>query len=109
MPAYPDTYISRNSTISADAGIRADVADDGTILYRKDRAGTAYALTIVHEWITQAEYDALLAFIATNGYGPHTLTLKGINFTITLINEPEITDHRGNLYMVTTKALAVRA
>lgn len=109
MSAYLTTYISRTSTLTPDAGVRADVADDGTLLFRRDRASTAFALVIVHEWITQAEYDALVAFIDSNGYGPHTLTLKGIDLVITLINEPEIVDHRGNLFMVNQKALAVRA
>ncbi len=109
MAAYPDTYLSRNSTLAPDAGIRAEAADDGTIKFRRDQAATNYAVVIQHEWITQAEYDALLAFIDTNGYGPHTLTLKGIDLVITLINEPEIASHRGNLYMVQAKALAVRA
>lgn len=109
MAAYIDEYISRSSTIAGDAGIKVDVAEDGTILFRKDTAFTNYALVIIHEWVTQAWFDALLEFIDTYGYGPHTLTLKGIDFIITLVNEPEIVSHKGHLYMVHVKALAVRA
>lgn len=108
MAAYPATFISRTSGIEPDAGIRADAADDGTIMFRKLRAGTAYAITIVHEWITQAQYDSLLDFLVAEGFGPHTLTLKGHNYSITLLNEPAPVDQRGHLYMVTAKALAVR-
>lgn len=109
MAAYPDLYISRDSTISPDSGIKVDVAEDGTILYRRDSAITNFALVIVHELITASDYDDLLDFIVANGYGPHTLTLKGRDFTITLINEPEIISHRGNRYTVHAKALAVLA
>jgi hypothetical protein len=109
MTAYVDEYISRESTISGDAGIRAEAADDGTILFRKDQPGTNYALTIIHEWVTQAWYDELIEWIETNDYGPHTLTLKGIDFEMTLVNDPEIVQHKGHLYTVHVKALAVRA
>jgi hypothetical protein len=108
MAAYPETYISRTSGISSDAGIRAEVADDGTIKYRRDRAVTAFGLQIVHEWISQSELDALLAFIVSNGFGPHTITLHGIDFSITLINEPEIAERKGGQYMVVTKAVGVK-
>jgi hypothetical protein len=109
MGAYTTEYISRQSTIASDAGIRAEPADDGTILFRNDQAVTNYALGILHEWVTQEWFDDLLDWIAANGYGPHTLTLKGIDFVLTLINEPEIVSHKGHLYMVQSKALAVRA
>jgi hypothetical protein len=110
MAAYPNEYISRQSTITPDAGIRAEAADDGTILYRKDQPGTNYGLVIMHELVTQAWYDdTLLAFIEANGFGPHTLTFKGIDLVLTLINEPEIVSHKGLLYTVHSKALAVRA
>jgi len=109
MATYPETYISRTSSIAPDAGIRAEVADDGTIKYRRDRSVTAYGLNIVHEWISQSELDALLAFVVSNGFGPHTITLHGIDFTMTLINEPEIAERKGGQYMVVAKAIGVKA
>lgn len=109
MAAYPDEFISRNSTMPPDKGTKADLADDNTIKYRNDGVGTNYALLIIREWVTQEWFDDHLAWIATNGDGPHTLTLKGIDLEITLINEPEIASHKGHLYMVHEKALAVRA
>lgn len=108
MAAYPTTFISRNSGIVPDAGIRTEIADDGTPVFRRDRAVPAYGLEILHEWISQAEYDALLAFIDTNGFGPHTLTLHGINFSLTLINLPQIAERKGSKYNIVTKAVAVR-
>ena len=108
MAAYPTTFISRASTIVPDAGIRAEIADDGTIIFRRDRAVTAYAVQILHEWISQAELDSLEAFIDTNGFGPHTLTLHGIDLTMTLINRPEIAERRGGRYNVVTTAVAVK-
>lgn len=109
MAAYPQINISRNSKIMADAGIRAEVADDDTIVFRKDRAGTAYAIEILHEWVTEAEWETIEGFPAANGYGPHTFTLHGIDFTITLINDPQLADRKGELYMVVTKAIGVKA
>jgi hypothetical protein len=109
MATYPDLYISRDSTLAPDAGIRVDVADDGTILFRRDSAITNFALVIVHELLTQNDFDSLLEFIDDEGFGPHTLTLKGIPLVITLMNEPEIVSHRGNRYIVHQKALASRA
>jgi len=109
MAAYLDTLVSRTSTIVPDAGIRTEVADDGTLIFRRDRSVPAYGLQIVHEWISQSEFDALLAFIDANGYGPHTVTLHGINFVVTLINEPEIAERKASRYMVVQKAVGVKA
>lgn len=108
MAAYPATFISRNSGVVPDAGIRTEIADDGTPVFRRDRAVTAFGLQIVHEWISQVELDALNAFVAANGYGPHTLTLHGINFSLTLINDPEIAERKGSKYNVVSKAVAVK-
>lgn len=109
MAAYPATNISRTSTIAPDAGIQAEPMDDGSINYQRNRAVPVYGLQIIHEWVTQAEFDAILDFIDTYGYGEHTFTLHGIDFTMTLINEPEISERRGSKYMVTAKAIAVKA
>lgn len=109
MAAYPTTYISRTSSAVPDAGIRAEAADDGTIKFRKDRDVAAYGLQIVHEMLSQADYDALLAFIDANGFGPHTLTLHGVDYVITLINLPEQVDRKGSRYMVVAKAIGVLA
>ena len=108
MAAYPQTLISRASTITPDAGIRAEIADDGTAIFRRDRAVTAYALQILHEWISQADLDALEAFIDSDGFGPHTVTLHGMNFSMTLINRPEIAERKGSKYNVVAKAVAVK-
>lgn len=108
MAAYPQIFISRSSSAKPDAGIRVEVADDGTAKFRKDRAVTAFALTILHEWIDQTDLDALDAFIAANGYGPHTFSLRGINYSITLINDPEVVEHKGGLHMVRVEAIGVK-
>jgi hypothetical protein len=108
MAAYPTTFISRESGIVPDAGIRTEIADDGTVIFRRDRAVPAYGLEILHEWVSQSEFDALLAFVDANGYGPHTLTLHGINFSLTLINLPQIAERKGSKYNIVSKAVAVR-
>lgn len=105
MATYPQTYISRTSKATPDAGIVISVAADGTLKFRKDRSTEAYAFTIVHEWLSQSEYDALLSFISTNGFGPHDFTLHGVDYSITLSNMPEVVDYKGSLRMVQVNAL----
>lgn len=105
MATYPSTYISRTSPAKPDAGIRVDIADDATPRYRKISAGAVIAMNLVHEWMPSADYAALVSFIELNGYGPHTLTLRGIDYSITLLNDPEVTDHRGDKMMVQVPAI----
>ena len=57
MAAYPMTNVSRTSKATPDAGIRVEVADDGTLKYRRDKTGVDYAIRIVHEWITETEFQ----------------------------------------------------
>lgn len=108
MAAYPDTYISRDSTAAPDARIETEFADDGTIKYSRLADDVQYQVTLLHEWITVNDYQALLSWIASNGYGPHTFTLRGSNYSGTLVNEPAVRQQRGNLLMVESRFLAVR-
>lgn len=109
MAAYPMTKVSRASRVVPDAGIKAKVAEDGTVMFRRDRGDTAYQLQIVHEFITAAERTTLRDFFTANGYGPHTVTgLKGDTYTATFLNDPTDVDHKGSLYVVETQAIGVR-
>lgn len=110
MATYPMTLVSRNSRVVPDKGIRAKVAEDGTLIFRNDRGETAYQIEILHEWITRAQFDAILAFFTANGYANHDVVdLKGDNYTATFTNEPAIVDHRGSLLMVQSSAIGVKA
>ena len=109
MATYLMTKVSRASRVEVDAGIRARVAEDGTIKFRKDRGSTAYRLQIVHEFISAAERTAIRDFFTTNGYGPHAVNgLKGDNYTVTFVNDPTDVDHKGSLYIVETQAIGLR-
>lgn len=107
MAAYPMTMVSRVSSVTPNAGITAELADDDTLKYRRDQANVHYGFRIVHEWITRAEFDAILSFITTNGYGEHTFTLHDVDYTGTLINEPAQMDRKGALYMVEAKFIGM--
>lgn len=108
MAAYLETKISRTSKATPDAGIDVEVAEDKTLKFRGDGNVVNYALLILHEWITGDEFAAILTFLSTYGYGPHTITLHGIGYSFTLINEPEQLDRKGDLYMVQTKGLGTK-
>lgn len=109
MATYPSLHISRTTTVDPAAGIQAEVADDGTLKFRKDGSVTAFAILIVHEWLDDTDLATLKSFISSNGYGPHSFTVRGTEYTITLINDPKVTEHRGSVQMVQVPALGVEA
>lgn len=108
MPAYPGSYISRDSSITPVSGVTTDFAEDLTIKQRNDAAGTRYQLRIIEDWISQADFDALVAAYAAS-LGPYDVTMKGQDFTAYFTGEPAIIDHRGNLYRVEVRMVAVAA
>lgn len=110
MATYPMTYVSRASRVVPEKGIRAKVTEAGNLKFRDDRGTTLYRLQIVHEWISQAQLDAILSFLDTNGYSGHdVIDLQGYDYVVTVVNEPTIVDHRGSLYTVETQAIGVKA
>ena len=108
MTAYLMTNASRTSKATPDAGIRVEKADDGTVKYRRDQSEVLYAVRVLHEWITAAEFAAILALIGTNGYGPFTFTLHGLDYSGTLTNEPAALERKGDLYNVESLFVATK-
>ena len=108
MAAYLTTNASRTSSITPNAGIKTKPNDDGTIGFRRDQVAVTYDVRMVHEWITQAELDALVAFPGANGWGPHTFTLQGVNYSGTLTNEVQVLEHKGSLYMAESRLIALK-
>lgn len=105
---FPMTNIGRDSRATPDAGVSADIGSDVVIKTRRDQVAVLYAVRLVHDWITQAEFDELVDFVEANGYGPHDFTFRDINYTGTLTNLPAEIDHRGDRFRVESNFLATR-
>jgi len=108
VAAYPMTNADKASKSLPLAGITSTFADDDTLKFRRDQASVHYQINIIHGWITRAQFNALLDFIVTNGYGPHTFTLKGIDYSGTLTNEPAELEQEGQLFKVESLFLATK-
>lgn len=108
MPAYPMTNVSSASRATPEAGIRATLDDEDIPHYRRENAVPKYTIHIIHDHLTQAELDALLAFTAANGYGPHTFTLFDRDYSGSLLNEPAEIDAHGPWRMVESYFIARR-
>lgn len=108
MSAYLMTKVSQDSTVAPLAGITSSFADDDTLKFRRDQASVHYTVRLLHEWITDAEFTALVDFVASDGYGPHTFTFRGYDYTGTLTNEPARLAQRGELYSAESVFIATR-
>lgn len=97
MAAYPMTKVSKVSRAAPYAGIEPTLTEADTVKYQRLQAATRYQVRLLHEGLTQAEADTLLAFFAANGPGPHTFTLKGRDFSGVLRNEPRELSRLGAL------------
>ena len=108
VAAYPMTQVSALSKAIPDAGLAVMLADDDTEYYRRDKAKTEYTISIVHAALSTAQFDVLLAFTAANGYGPHTFTFKGRDYTGSMQNEPMEVSTQGKLRTVESVFVAKR-
>jgi hypothetical protein len=108
MAAYPMTQVSPLSKAVPNAGLTRMLADDDTEHYRRDKASAEFTITIIHASLTTAQFNTLLAFTAANGYGPHTFTFKGRDYTGSLLTEPAEYEVRGQLRNIQTVFLAKR-
>jgi hypothetical protein len=108
MAAYPTTNVGQESTALPDAGVSAEMGDDSTLLTRRDQSTVLYRVRLVHEALTRAEFDDLEDFIMNFGFGPHTFTFRGVNYSGTLLNVPEELDQNGLLYRVVAVFSAVK-
>ena len=107
-PGYPMLNVSQDSTALPDAGITASMEADSTTKWRRDQVEVIYAVRLLHEWITQTEYEQLIDFIAANGYGPHIFSFRGDSYSGTLVNEPAQIEQRGSIYRVESLFLATK-
>ena len=106
MAAFPTTNLSRTSKVTADAGIRTEKADDGTVKFRRVRTSTLYNVSLVYDWLDQNELDTLRSWVVTNGYGPHTFTLRTVDYLGTMTNDPMVTEQQGVYYRVVCNFIA---
>lgn len=108
MATYPDLKISSRSKALPDAGILEDFSEDGTEYTRRDWAATKYRITVIHQWITLAEFDQLIA-LYDSGLGPHDVTVNSKDYSAKFIDEPRITERRGPLVVAESLLSGVRS
>lgn len=108
MATYPDLSISANSRAEPEAGIAADFAEDGTFYTRRDWAATSYRITIIHDWITLAEFDQLIALFDSS-LGPHDVSVNSKAYAAKFLEEPRITKRSGPLVMAESSMRGVRS
>ena len=108
MAAYPMTRVSPLSKARPDSGLATMLADDDTEHYRRDSAATTFEVSVIHTLLSDGELATHIAWVTANGYGPHTFTLKGRNYSGSLLSDPAELSIHGKLRKVEATFVAKR-
>lgn len=101
MAAFPAALVpSPRSTIKKDAGIRTHVTRGGGVRGRTLFAETLYQLTLVYELLNDTDHDLIITHYDGGPTTLHTVIVRAITFDVTYENEPQVSEHRGDLRTV---------
>ena len=87
----PDTAYSAESSVEADYGVAVDQTDDGATKLRDLYGNQHYTLRIIWTLRSQAQHDALMAFLLTNRIAQINITLYGKTYITQLAGRPNVT------------------
>lgn len=87
----PDTAYSAESSVEADYGVVADQTDDGATKLRDIYGAQQYTVRVVWALRSQAQHDALMAFLLNNRVAQILITLYGKTYITHLTGRPNVT------------------
>lgn len=88
--AMPDETYSTESSVEADYGLTVDQTDDGETRLRALYGTQQYTLRIVWPLRSQAQHDALMAFLLTYSASQILITIYGKTYITRLIGRPAV-------------------
>jgi hypothetical protein len=107
MAAYPNTEYSTASRVTPRSALAMDVASDGTVRGRVVSTGEVYDLTLVHDFLLEADAQTIETFYGSNRTAQVEVTWRGDTYNAYFASKPTV-EPAGGLYWKVTSTLIGR-
>jgi len=107
MAAYPNTEYSTASRVTPRSALAMDVASDGTVRGRVVSTGEVYDLTLVHDFLLEADAQTIETFYGSNRVAQVDVTWRGDTYQCYFAGKPTVAP-AGGVYWAVTSVLVGR-